>query len=69
MKGNECDVVEWRFVEWNGINREIERKNESKMMKMGEKYSVMTFSSLTTLISRLIMSRSFWIMSRRDTAS
>ena len=30
MKGNECDVVEWRFVEWNGINREIERKGSQK---------------------------------------
>ena len=33
MKGNECDVVEWRFIKWNGINRRNEEEKESKMMK------------------------------------
>ena len=35
MKGNECDVVEWRFIEWNGINRRNGEERESKMTKNG----------------------------------
>ena len=35
MKGNECDVVEWRFVEWNGINRRNGEERGSKMKKNG----------------------------------
>ena len=42
MKGNECDVMEWIFVELNGINM---RNGEEKESKMGEKYSTMTPSS------------------------
>ena len=35
MEGNECDVVEWRLVEWNGINRRNGEEKESKMTKSG----------------------------------
>ena len=35
MKGNEGDVVEWRFIEWNGINRRNGEEKESKIMKNG----------------------------------
>ena len=33
MKGNECDIVEWRFIEWNGINRRKGVKNNEKWVK------------------------------------
>ena len=35
MKGNESDVVEWKFVEWNGINRRNGEEKELKMKKNG----------------------------------
>ena len=33
MKGNECEVVEWRFVELDGVNRRNGEERESKMTK------------------------------------
>ena len=35
MKGDECDVVEWGFVGWNGINMRNGGEKESKMAKNG----------------------------------
>ena len=35
MKGNKCDVMEWIFVEWNGINIRNGEEKESKMTKNG----------------------------------
>ena len=35
MKGNECDVVEWRNDEWSRINRRNGEERESKMAKNG----------------------------------
>ena len=35
MKGNECDVVGQRFVEWDGINQRNREEKESKMIKNG----------------------------------
>ena len=33
MKWNECDVVEWGFVKWDGINQRNREEIESKMTK------------------------------------
>ena len=35
MKENEGDVVEWKFVEWNGINKRNGEERVSKMTKNG----------------------------------
>ena len=35
MKGNEHVDVEWRFEEWNGINRRNREERSSKMTKNG----------------------------------
>ena len=35
MKENECDVVEWRFIKKEEINRRNGEEKESKMTKNG----------------------------------